>query len=244
MTTVAKTFSAVNTASDPLFLRKGQSAAFVITGTFEATLHLQRTRNGGQTWETVQAFETTASSTVIQPEDQEARWRFFCPAYTSGSPAITLADQVDALQVVRNQDGTPVLTINDEGIETPKATVASLTALVAIMSGLLNLTAIENALTAFAGGGKASALALDATKTVHRVTTVGTAADSVLMPPATVGAVHIVENAAAANAMQVFGAGTDTINLVATATGVSQAAGKTAIYVCIVAGNWSRLLSA
>jgi hypothetical protein len=50
-----------------------------------------------------------------------------------------------------------------------------------------------------------------------------------------------------ANSMQVFGSGTDTINGVATATGVAQAAGKHAIYTAVSTGAaaaWFRNLSA
>ena len=50
-------------------------------------------------------------------------------------------------------------------------------------------------------------------------------------------------NDAATIALQGFGSGTDTINKVATATGVSQAAGVAAYYFCVVAGNWSRVQS-
>jgi Ca2+-binding RTX toxin-like protein len=80
----------------------------------------------------------------------------------------------------------------------------------------------------FAGGGQTSATALT-TIFNEVVTAVATAADSVKLPaPSKVGQIVIVTNAHASNSMQVFGAGTDTINGVATATGVAQAAGKTA----------------
>lgn len=98
--------------------------------------------------------------------------------------------------------------------------------------------AAENGLTAHAGGGKGSALALDATKNLHRVTAVATANDSILMPPALVGQAHYVRNSAA-NAMQVFGQGTDTINSIATGTGISHGGAMGCFYTCEVAGNWS-----
>jgi hypothetical protein len=105
---------------------------------------------------------------------------------------------------------------------------------------------IETGITAHAGGTQAAAYAL--TKVVSVVNTVGTAADSVKLPaPTKVGQIAIVVNNAATNSMQVFGSGTDTINGVATATGVAQAAGKTAVYVAASTGTaaaWFRLLSA
>jgi len=92
-----------------------------------------------------------------------------------------------------------------------------------------------DALTAFAGGGQSSALPL--TKQVNRITTVATAADSVKLPASAAGLQIWVINSGA-NAMQVFGAGTDTINDVATATGVSQPANSIECYTCSVAGKW------
>lgn len=95
-------------------------------------------------------------------------------------------------------------------------------------------------LTAHAGGGQAAALQLSGR--YASITVVASAADSVKLPAATVGAQLYLSNDAATNAMQVFGLGTDTINNVATATGVSQAAGLGAEYACMKAGNWSRFL--
>jgi hypothetical protein len=105
-------------------------------------------------------------------------------------------------------------------------------------NNLFTLTGVEDSLTAFATGGQVSATALSATKNFHRVTTVATAADSVKLPAATVGQMHYVRNDGA-NAMQVFGAGTDTINGVATGTGISQAAGTGMWYTSVASGAWT-----
>lgn len=109
-----------------------------------------------------------------------------------------------------------------------------------VITGVANWSAVD-ALTAHAGGGQSSATAL--TKTVNRVTTVATAADSVTLPVSQAGMMVAVVNSGA-NSMQVFGTTPDTINAAATGTGVAQAAAKTALYVCPVAGKWFQLLSA
>lgn len=98
----------------------------------------------------------------------------------------------------------------------------------------------ETGLTAHSGGTQAAALALAAAPTtVHEVTTVGAAADSVKLPLATgSGVVHVVKNSAAVNSMQLYGSGTDTIDGVATATGVAVAAGKARYCIDATAGNW------
>lgn len=90
-------------------------------------------------------------------------------------------------------------------------------------------------ITAFATGGQTSAVAL--TALINRVSTVATQGDSVKLPAATPGLAITVLNRGA-QPMQVFGAGTDTINGIATATGISQGINTTATYVCTVSGNW------
>lgn len=108
-----------------------------------------------------------------------------------------------------------------------------------------SLTSVSTGLTAHSGGTQAAALQLVAA--INEVTTVAAANDSVALPLAVAGMQVLVENAAATNSMQVYGAGTDTINAVATATGVAQAAGKSGLYFCTKsapAGNWYRVLSA
>lgn len=96
----------------------------------------------------------------------------------------------------------------------------------------------EDGVVARAGGGKASATQLSATKFLHRISTVASGSDSVLLPPATVGQMHYVRNDGAQYAM-VFGQGTDTINSIATATGLLLFNGSGALYFCTTAGNWT-----
>jgi hypothetical protein len=104
---------------------------------------------------------------------------------------------------------------------------------------------LETGLTAHAGGGQGSALALSVTKSIHNVTVVATANDSVALPLATgSGAVHWVKNSDSTDSLQLFGSGTDTIDGVATGTGVAIAAGKGRICIDIASGAWISMLSA
>lgn len=112
-------------------------------------------------------------------------------------------------------------------------------------TGSVVLGGATDAVTAAAGGGQTNATQL--TGVMANVTVVATAADSVKLPLAQAGMVYLLSNSDAADSMQVFGAGTDTINGVATATGVAQAAGKSAMYFAVTsapAGKWLRNLSA
>lgn len=111
------------------------------------------------------------------------------------------------------------------------------------LAGLIGST--QNNITAQADGTKANATQLTAVKC--RVTVSAGALDSVLLPPGYPGLEVTVFNGGD-NSIQVFGAGSDTINEIATAVGVTQNAGISAIYTCynvvVGVGDWGRVLSA
>jgi len=244
MSTKSLTFSAVNQQTETLVVKAGQNASYSLAGEFEATLAFQRKENNGAWVTLAETTDEEVATTSLSPRDQDASYRWICTDYTSGDPEATISDVATNLATWEAQDGSKPFQVNQDGVVATNATIAQLTTPLALLSGLVRLTAIETGLTAHAGGGKTDALALDPTKSVHNVTIIGTDADSVLMPPAVIGEVHLVCNSDAAQSMQVFGAGTDTINGVATATGVAQAAGKSALYICVSTGAWLRLLSA
>lgn len=102
-------------------------------------------------------------------------------------------------------------------------------------SGSLFTESCMDAITAHAGGGQASAYAI--TTQTARVTVVATAGDSIKLPVSAAGLELLIVNHGA-NPMQVYGAGSDTIDDVTAATGVSQMAGSMVIYTCPVAGLW------
>ncbi len=98
-------------------------------------------------------------------------------------------------------------------------------------------TKLDTAITAKAGGVQADATPLNAAASFHDVTVVATAADAIALPPARVGQFHFVKNSAALS-MQVFAPTPDTIDSVATATGVPVPAGTGRLFVCLVDGNY------
>lgn len=126
------------------------------------------------------------------------------------------------------------------------AVTGALTASAAASVGtVLKLAGIETGLTAHAGGTQGAALALSATKSIHNVTIVGTAADSIVLPAATgSGTMHLIKNSAAANSLQLFGLSTDTIDGVASGTGVAIAAGKGRLLCDFASGLWLSILGA
>lgn len=108
----------------------------------------------------------------------------------------------------------------------------------------LTLPTVENAITAFAGGGQGSATALSSTATFHRITTVVTSADSVKLPTAVAGAMHYIRNdSTSGNGTQVYGTSPDTINGAATATGVPLSNGVGAWFISTANGAWTTATS-
>ena len=112
----------------------------------------------------------------------------------------------------------------------------------------------DTGLTATASGTQTTALLM--VSQFNRYTTVANTADAAKLPPQsptidTLGymGIPIIVRNDGANSMQVYGSGTDTINGVATATGVAVPAGKTAMFFPLVyvqggASLWYMLLSA
>lgn len=115
------------------------------------------------------------------------------------------------------------------------------------------MTATEGGgLTALAGGAQTGATLLS--YGANEVSTVASANDSVMLPVAIGGKVVFLANTHASNSAQVFGQVStgDTINAVATGTGVAVANGKNAVFFCIqssnsalsIAGRWRMILTA
>lgn len=106
---------------------------------------------------------------------------------------------------------------------------------VAFQPGDFFLESSADNITAKAGGGQTGAFQLN-TQTA-RITTVATTGDSVKLPPSAPGLELLIINHGV-NPMQVYGAGTDTIDDVATATGVSQMSNSFVLYSCATTGAW------
>ena len=97
-------------------------------------------------------------------------------------------------------------------------------------------------ITALAGGARNSSTPVLVIGS-NEVTTVASAADSVVLPVAIPGSVVFVANAGASS-LQLFANGSDTINGTAGATGISVANGKRILCVAADLGQWYTILSA
>ena len=72
----------------------------------------------------------------------------------------------------------------------------------------------------------------------YRVTTVGTAGDSLVLPAAIAGQSMSIKNAAAANSMDVFPAVGEFINALSVNVAFAMPANTSAIFRCFVNGTW------
>lgn len=105
---------------------------------------------------------------------------------------------------------------------------------------------VTDTITAFAGGGQTSAVLL--TSSLNRITTVGSANDSVRLPLCqdavgvsvsggqpnkTTGMIMYVVNAAASNSMNVFPSSSGSINALSANSAYAVAANKTVGFVCV-----------
>lgn len=114
-----------------------------------------------------------------------------------------------------------------------------------LVQSIQDLQTVTAGITAHAGGTQAAGVPLTAKTNI--VSVCATGGDSVVLPLAALGLNDIVVRNNGAASLQVYGAGTDTINLVATATGVAVGIGKTASFHCgkaAPAGDWAMILSA
>lgn len=106
-----------------------------------------------------------------------------------------------------------------------------------VITKLARYNNVTNSITAFATGGQASATQLSAG--INRVTTVGTAGDSVKLPTAEVGLLVVVSNAAAANSMNLFPASGASINNGASNAALAVAAGKSVTCWGVTSTIWA-----
>jgi hypothetical protein len=94
---------------------------------------------------------------------------------------------------------------------------------------------VEDAIVAKASGTQTNAYQLS--RQINRIATCATAGDSVKLPPAQSGLAITIINHGATSA-QVYGSPGDTINDVASATGVPQMANSVCTYHCLTEGSW------
>ncbi len=122
MSTISATFTATGTSAS-LYLVEGQTASYTTENTFNAVLLLERTLNGGQTWDITRTVtDTDVEGVILDPGTY--RWR--CSVFTSGTADVTISDRIDpqVLPIIRNYAGEVVLNVTSEGVVTKTMQIA------------------------------------------------------------------------------------------------------------------------
>lgn len=140
MTTISKTFTATGTSPSLLIPSPTTTAVYTLSGTFVATIALEYTLTGGQSWINVATLSATVTSAIFVPVNG-ATYRFNCTAYTSGSAVISLADTLPPMKLYVNDAGIVVMSVDQTGVTIPILTVTALnvSALSATITGALTL---------------------------------------------------------------------------------------------------------
>lgn len=202
--------------------------------------------NSGATW-TIDNYDITDAAYAVQNLDVGSSGvagtlDIFPPTATSGKIQIAAANSAaDYTTTITNasQAGARTYTIPDAGASASFVMTEGAQTVNGVKTfGSLNLHKATNAITAFAGGGQASATAL--TSTLNSITTCATAGDSVKLPTATAGSFVQVSNLGAAYA-DVFPASGDLIDSLAANTAIHLPVGGSLVFTCAVTGSWKTL---
>lgn len=206
--------------------RVGQGAA---SPTFTGTTTVDTLVAGATTTTTLGVTTFTASSTVtLSPASKNIA------ISPSGTGTVTISP-VGALTV----NPTAASTIDNASIGVTTPLAGKFTTLTA--TGLITgTTYIDQSVgNALSGAGTLVSDATQLAKQINNVTTAasGTGVILPLVSAAGIGGIVIVNNAGA-NALKVYGAGSDTIDGVAAGTGVALTNGKRAMYIPVAAATW------
>lgn len=121
MAQVTKSFTAVSSGSG-IYVREGALLDYSVSGTFVATIVLERTTNNGGTWETALSLSAAATGVVEAPV--AAIYRMRATAYTSGTAVVTIENHEETVETFTSADGTVVLKVTGSGITTPLSRVS------------------------------------------------------------------------------------------------------------------------
>jgi hypothetical protein len=117
MSTASKSFTAVGAGPDKV-VRKGEQVTYAVSGSFVGTVVLEQYIGGG--W-TALVSKTAAATGTVTPDygnKTQARVRFSCSAYTSGTIVTAIADvTTEALAERRGPDGTLLERTTESGLE-------------------------------------------------------------------------------------------------------------------------------
>lgn len=98
-------------------ISKGQRLQYSVSGTFVATVIIQKSINNGGSWETI-ASVTTDTSAIITA-DESGLYRFLSQDFTSGTAVCDMISLPQVLDEIKNKDGDILMRVTEDGIEFP-----------------------------------------------------------------------------------------------------------------------------
>lgn len=91
MASVSKSFTATGNGTS-ILVRKGGFLNYSVSGTFVATVYLEKSDDGGQTWALQVSKAAAATGKVFNSGVSDALYRFRCHAFTSGTCVTVIND--------------------------------------------------------------------------------------------------------------------------------------------------------
>ncbi len=127
MASISKSFTAAG-VGNALLVGFGDSFDYEISGTFVGTAKLERSENGGASWEVISSHTGAASGTFFVQNRTRGNevFRWHCTAFTSGTIVTSLADVASVLQEFKGADGSTIFSTTDDGIDLAGKSVTGL----------------------------------------------------------------------------------------------------------------------
>lgn len=143
MATVSSTFTATGVSSNLFVADKAEEISLSLSGTYAATVELQRSSNPSSGFETVSTHSTANATVALDfPNDRPNQyWRLLCRSYTSGTVTYSISDGDAILEEFKDEFGNVKMTYTQAGVSFPGTmAVTGTTALTGTVttSGALN----------------------------------------------------------------------------------------------------------
>jgi hypothetical protein len=102
-----------------MHVRPGEQVTADLSGTFSATLIVERTFDGGSTYEEVASATAPEAVTYENKTSDAGTYRFRCDAYTSGTAVTTLTSVAEVYQEFSDPAGDVVMQLVEGGVTFP-----------------------------------------------------------------------------------------------------------------------------
>jgi hypothetical protein len=116
---ISKSFTATGLSSE-LSIAAPLLFNYSVSGTFVGTIQVERSRNGGMSYEQAVPNITGSASGSVEGGGV---FRFRCSAFTSGTVVCAGTESTEVLKVYEDAEGEDVLKVEGDGVTVPKLTV-------------------------------------------------------------------------------------------------------------------------